>query len=96
MVRMRNALRLVSLRKDWLAIARSLGITQDDLPATVNRIKRCKDANLSDISHQRWVQCGWYIRERAVAAGFSAWSEDDTVCMLKAYARHVAGMGEWK
>lgn len=71
----------------WLAAA--VGAEDWMLPCGLERVRASDDPYLNDVALRLWDAGHKPLRQRAAALGM-AWSQSDTVCTLKAYARFRA------
>jgi hypothetical protein len=71
----------------WLGDA--IGITDNDVPTTIERLVNSKDDHFNDIPLTQWDQRDYIVQGKARRAGMRIWSLSDTVCVLKARAARM-------
>ena len=66
-----------------------LGITDDYVPVSVERLRASSDPHFNDIPLATWDGRHNLVQTKARAVGFKSWSMSETVCVLKERARQM-------
>lgn len=70
----------------YLWLADFIGATKKHVPFSQEQINNSKDEHLNDLPMAVWDRQDFTIRRLAYAKGL-AWSQSDTVCVLKTLAK---------
>lgn len=82
----------ITFAEFYLWLGEFIGVRAKQLPVSLDRIRASTDEHLNDIPLNMWDRQDHVVRQRAYAKGL-AWSQSDTVCVLKALARKLASEG---